>query len=227
MKDEVKHGRPPFDDVDARILACLSHEPFSSIRSIAQGLGLAPATVHRHLTTSLDMQPRHFRWAPHVLTRELGDQRVPGARLLLDVLRQQEQTHYRDIITGDESWLFVVTAPSSIWLLWDEESATRHRRTINADKRMLIAFWWIKGLVDVNWPPKNVRINVVYFRDETLMPISQKFQANISGRHRPWTLMHRDNAKVHTAKMVSGVMPDLRLKRTPQQWMTIDKELPQ
>jgi hypothetical protein len=55
MEDEVKHGRPPHDDVDARILACLSHESFSSIRSVAQALGLAPARVHRHLTISLDM----------------------------------------------------------------------------------------------------------------------------------------------------------------------------
>jgi hypothetical protein len=46
MEDEAKHGRPPFDDVDARILACLSYEPFSAIRSIAQTLGLAPATVY-------------------------------------------------------------------------------------------------------------------------------------------------------------------------------------
>jgi hypothetical protein len=46
---EAKHGRPPLDNVDARILACVSHDRFSSIRSIAQALGLAPATVDRHL----------------------------------------------------------------------------------------------------------------------------------------------------------------------------------
>jgi hypothetical protein len=64
MEDEAKHGPSPLDDVDARILAYLSHESFSSIRSIAQVLGLAPVRVHRYLTISLDMQPRHFRWAP-------------------------------------------------------------------------------------------------------------------------------------------------------------------
>jgi hypothetical protein len=35
MEDEAKDSRPPLDHVDARILACLGHEPFSSIRSIA------------------------------------------------------------------------------------------------------------------------------------------------------------------------------------------------
>jgi AraC-like DNA-binding protein len=63
MEDEAKHIRPPLGDVDARILACLSHESFSSIRSIAQALGLAPATLHRHLVMSLGTRPQHFRWS--------------------------------------------------------------------------------------------------------------------------------------------------------------------
>jgi hypothetical protein len=74
----------------------------------------------------------------------------------------------------------------------------------------------IKGLVHVNWLPKDVRINAVSFRDEILIPISQKLQTNVSGGHKPWTLVHMNKAKVHTAKVVSSVMPDLRLKRTPQ-----------
>jgi hypothetical protein len=61
MEDEIERGRPPPDDVDARILACLSHEPVSSVRSVAQTIRLAPATVHRHVTESLGMQSWPFR----------------------------------------------------------------------------------------------------------------------------------------------------------------------
>jgi hypothetical protein len=42
MEDEAMHGRPPLGDVDARILACLSYEPFSMTRSIAQARALRP-----------------------------------------------------------------------------------------------------------------------------------------------------------------------------------------
>jgi hypothetical protein len=87
---------------------------------------------------------------------------------------------------------------------------------MNADKRMLFAFWLIKGLVYVNWLSKEMRINAVDFRNEMLVPVSQKLQTNVSGGHKPWTLMHMDNANVHTAKVVLGLMPDLRLKRTPE-----------
>jgi hypothetical protein len=120
-----------------RILVCLTHEPFSST---VQALGLAPATVHRHLTISLDMQPQHFRWVSHVLTRELRDYLVNIARALRDVLRQQEKTHFRVIVTDDESWTFSDTAPCSVWLSLDEKLPIRPRRTIRAEKRMLIAF---------------------------------------------------------------------------------------
>jgi hypothetical protein len=61
MKDQARRSRLPLDDFKARIMARPSNEPFSSVRSTAQALGLALATVHRHLTISLDMQPRHFR----------------------------------------------------------------------------------------------------------------------------------------------------------------------
>jgi hypothetical protein len=81
---------------------------------------------------------------------------------------------------------------------------------------MLSAIWVIKGLVHVNWLPRDARINSVYFQDEILIPISWKLQANTSGGHTPWTLVSADNAKVHTAKVVSSVMPDLRLKRALQ-----------
>jgi hypothetical protein len=150
------------------------------------------------------------------LTRELRDQRVQGSRALLDVFRQQEKTQFRDVITGDEPWIFIDAAPSSIWMSLDGELSTRPRGTISADKSMLTAFLGIKGLVHVNWLPKDVRIKAVYFRDEILIPISYKPQTNVSGRHKPWIRVHMANANVHMAKVVSSIMPDLRLKRTRQ-----------
>jgi hypothetical protein len=164
---------------------CLSHKPFSPVHSIAQALGLAPATIHRHLTAFLDTQPPHFRWVVRVLTRKLRDQRVKGSQALFDVLRQQQKAHFRDGITGNESRIFIDTTSSSIWSSLDEELPAR--RTISAGKPTLIAFWGIKVLVQVNWLPTDGRINAVYFRDEILIPISQTLQTNASGGHRPWT----------------------------------------
>jgi hypothetical protein len=141
---------------------------------------------------------------------------VKGAQALLDVLRQKEKTYFWDIITGDESWIFIDTAPSSIWFSLDEKLPTRPRRTISAHKYMLIAFWGLKALAHMKWMLKDVRINAIYFRSEIFMAISQKLQTNVPAGYNPWILVHMDNVKVHTAKVVSSGMPDLRLKGTPQ-----------
>jgi hypothetical protein len=83
-----------------------------------------------------------------------------------------KKTYFRNIITGDESWIFIDTPPNYIWLSFGEELPTRPRHTMGANKHMLIAFWGIRGLVHVNLLPKDVGINTVYFRDEILIHIS-------------------------------------------------------
>jgi hypothetical protein len=113
------------------------------------------------------------------------DQPVKGSRALLDVLPQGKKTHFRDIITGDDSPVLIDAAPSPIWLSSDDELPTHPRHPINADRSVIVALWGIKGLAHVNWLRKDARINAVYFRDEALIQISQKLQTNASGGHRP------------------------------------------
>jgi hypothetical protein len=160
------------------------------------------------------MNPRHFRWVPHVLTPKLREQRVNGLRAPLDVLHPQEKIHFSDIITGDESWILIDAARRSIWLSLDEKLLTCPRPTISADKHMLVVFWQIKGIVHVNWLPKNARINAASLRDEKLAPIFQKLQQHASDGCKPCTRVQRDRAKIHTGTAVSTLMADLRLKRT-------------
>jgi hypothetical protein len=42
---------------------------------------------------------------PHFLDDDLRAKRLEGARQLLDVLQAQERYHFRDLITGDETWV--------------------------------------------------------------------------------------------------------------------------
>jgi hypothetical protein len=129
------------------------------------------------------------------------DQPVKGSRALLNAFPQHKKTHFRDVITGDDSPVFINAAPSPIWLSSDDELPTHPQHPINADGRVIIALWRIQGLAHVNWLRKDARINAVYFRDETLIQISQKLQTNASGRHRPWTVVRKDSTKVVRQKL--------------------------
>jgi hypothetical protein len=85
------------------MLQVLEAEPWSSVRMIAEFLKVPASTVHLHLTTSLNMKSRHFKWVPHFLDDDLRVKRLEGAQQLLNILQAQERCHFRDISAGDET----------------------------------------------------------------------------------------------------------------------------
>jgi hypothetical protein len=105
LSDRPSSGPLPLEDVDARILQVFKAEPWSSVRTIAEFLRISASTVHFHLTISLSMKSRHFKWVPHFLDDDLRTKRLEGPRQLLDVMQPQEKCPFRDRITGDETWV--------------------------------------------------------------------------------------------------------------------------
>jgi hypothetical protein len=81
---------------------------------IAEFLTLPASILHLHLTASLDMKSRHFKWVPHFLDNYLRAKRLEGARQLLDVLQAQEKWHFRDLIAGNETWVDLDMKPGTI-----------------------------------------------------------------------------------------------------------------
>jgi hypothetical protein len=96
-------GRPDLDDTDAEILSVLRISPFSSVRTIADSLGIPASTVYLHLVEKIGLQNYFLRWVPHMLTEELRQKRVELSRQLLELLESQRGVNFRDIVTGDES----------------------------------------------------------------------------------------------------------------------------
>jgi hypothetical protein len=129
-------------------------EPWSLVRTIAEFLKIPASTVHLHRTTALDMKSRHFKWIPHFLDDDLRAKRLEGARQLLDVLQVQERRHFRDRISGDETWAYLDMKPGTIWLPTDTELPVCIKKTIASEKRMLIVFWEIHRIAHYCWLPK-------------------------------------------------------------------------
>jgi hypothetical protein len=94
LSDRPNPGRPPLKDLDARIRQVLEAEPWFSVRTIAEFLKIPVSTVHLHLTTSLNMKSRHFKWVPHFLDDDLRTKRLEGAREHLDVMQTQGRCHF-------------------------------------------------------------------------------------------------------------------------------------
>jgi hypothetical protein len=83
LHDESRTGRPPLDDLDAKILAIFQKSPFESARSIAESLSVGRATVLRHLHESLGFKSFHLRWVPHLLSDDLHQKRKESVSVML------------------------------------------------------------------------------------------------------------------------------------------------
>jgi hypothetical protein len=103
LSDQPSSGRPPLEDIDARIMQLLETKPSSSGRTKAEFLKIPASTVHLYLTTSRNMKSRHFKWVPHFLDDDLRAKRLDGSQQLLDVLQAQERCRFRNRIAGDET----------------------------------------------------------------------------------------------------------------------------
>jgi hypothetical protein len=73
LHDEIRTGRLPLDDLDAKILARLDKSPFESARSITNTLGIGHSKVLLYLHDSIGSRLFHLYWVLHLLKHDLPE----------------------------------------------------------------------------------------------------------------------------------------------------------
>jgi histone-lysine N-methyltransferase SETMAR len=83
---------------------------------------------------------------------------------------------------------------------------------------MLIVFWGIHGITHYYEIPKESTVDSPFFCEEALSASSARSEnaAKFRKIRKPLTLIHMDNAKVHTATATQGKLDVSGFKRTPQ-----------
>jgi hypothetical protein len=108
LHDEIRTGRPPLDDIDAKFLAILNKSPFESARSIAERLRVSHAKVLNYLHLSIGFKSFHLHWVPHLLTEDLRRKRKDDARAMLTLLHPAQRHGWHYLVTGDKSWFSLI-----------------------------------------------------------------------------------------------------------------------
>jgi hypothetical protein len=140
MTVDVRPGKRSIDHIDALILKQLTETPFASVRSLSQDAEIRKTTVWLRLTESVQFKSRHFKSAPHMVTDELREKRIEGARTLVNVLESQKRIGFRDIITGDESWIYLNMTLNSIWIGAEEIPPLDREQRERQPKQCLLCF---------------------------------------------------------------------------------------
>jgi hypothetical protein len=124
------------------------------------------------LTQSLRFTVRHLRWVPHFLTAEQKQIRVQIEIGLLQVLSVQSTRQWHDIVTLDESWIYLFSEHDVMWTAPGEIVVDRERHTVQSPNFMLTVMWNPIGFHVLKALPKGRKFNAQYYINDILVVIS-------------------------------------------------------
>jgi histone-lysine N-methyltransferase SETMAR len=84
-----------------------------------------------------------------------------------------------------------------------------------SEKRMLIVFWGIHGIIHYSWLPKDSTLDSPFSCEKILGPLAQKCN-QVPKNSQTLTLIHMDNARIHMTRATQEKLDVSRSKRTPQ-----------
>jgi hypothetical protein len=90
---------------------------------------------------------------------------------LLNFLRKKQWRGWHDILTLDESWLYLSTDYERIWMSLGEKVPDRERRTIHSPKFMATVVWNPSGFSVMKLLPNGSIFNNLYYITEILQDI--------------------------------------------------------
>jgi hypothetical protein len=162
---------------------------------------------------------RHLRWVPHFLTAEQKQIRVQRAIELLQVLSVQSTHQWHDIITLDESWIYLFSEYDLMWTTPGEILIDRERYTVQSPKFMLTVVWNPIGshVPCSESSPEGAQIQctiLYHYTNDVFVAISYwRRQTGGTRPNKEW--VHYDNARPHTAKLSKDYISLNRMKQAP------------
>jgi hypothetical protein len=137
---------------------------------------------------------------PPLLTAEQKQIRVQMAIKLLQILSVQNTRQWHDIVTLDESWIYLFSEHDLMWTAPGEVVVHRKRHTVQLPKFMLTVVWNRIGFHVLKTLPKGRKFNAQYYTNNILVAISD-WRRRTRGTRPNGLCVHSNNARPHTAKM--------------------------
>jgi hypothetical protein len=155
---------------------------------------------------------------PPLLTAEQKQIRIQMSIELLQVLSVQStrQWQWHDIVTLDESWIYLFSEHDLMWSAPGEIAVHRERHTVQSPKFMLqsCGIWSGSMFHVLKAIPEGRKFNAQYYTNDILVAISDRRRQ--TGGIRPNKLwVHSDNPPPHTAKMSRDYIGLNRMKQAP------------
>lgn len=148
VSDKARSGRPReavTPENIAKVKELVNEDPHISTTEMANQVGISRERIGHILHNELSLHKVCAKWIPHKLSKENKEKRVELSKELLDILKNG----CKNIITGDETWIYFFTISSKeankAWVEKGENRPQIVRTAQNLKKRMFCIFFFYCG----------------------------------------------------------------------------------
>jgi len=218
IKDKARSGRPReavTSEKIARVEDLVSNDPHTSIKELTNEVGISRERISYILHEELNLHKLCAKWVPHRLSEEHKRNRVELSKQLLKIL----DGGYKNIITGDETWIYFFTISNKeankSWLEKDENRPQIVKTAQNSKKRMFCIFFSVDGVITRFVVPKGQTVNANLYANEILPKVFSDFMEKRGRTTVRDVMLHHDNAAAHKARIVTEYLRNERVDLLP------------
>ncbi len=216
--DKTRSGRPR-EAVTAQIIrnikSIVNKDPHIVTRKISESIGISQERVTYILHKELGLTKVCKKWIPHVLTEENKQKRVKYSQEILDTLNKG----YKNIVTGDETWIHSYTIPSKednkVWLEKGSNRPQIVKTAQNSRKYMFCIFFTYEGVVASIVIPKGSTITGSLYCNYILPKVFLQYMETTGKNKLKGLILHHDNASSHTSKLTTSYLKEKKVDILP------------
>jgi hypothetical protein len=147
------------------------------------------------------MKNFHLCWVPHQLTDDLKQVRVAKCGEFLHELEDMQRTHFRHVVTGNESTFYLEYQHASQWSVSRHKVPQRTDPVIGTAKFMFMAIWGVNNFHLLDLILSQCRFNAQFLVEHVMAPLVQTVFPQGRIRYTPRLNVHLDNCYVHLSNV--------------------------
>jgi histone-lysine N-methyltransferase SETMAR len=218
ISDKACSGRPceaVTPENIAKVDDLINDDPHISTSEIANQVGISRERIGHILHNELNLHKVCAKWVPHALSEDNKKKRVELSKELLGILDRG----YRNIITGDETWIYFFTISSKeankVWVEMGENRPQIVRTAQHSKKRMFCIFFTVDGVIARIVMKKGQTVNGRLYANSILPEVFSNFMEKGGRTTVRDVMLHHDNAAPHKAAVVTEYLRNERVKLLP------------
>lgn len=216
LEDEDRPGRPPTATTAVQedfIKRLIQEDPHMTVDMIASEAGISFGSAHEILHNRLKMRRIAARWVPHLLTAEQMARRVEWCEEMLQQYRRGNARAIRNIVTGDETWVYTYDPESkqqsTQWQVSGTTPPLKAVRGRTSSKQMVATFASPVAGHLITVPVELQRTVTARWYTTTCLP---QVKTAATTHHITPMILHHDNAPPHRAQETTDWLNENRVQ---------------